>query len=40
LHDTDDRQRAIAATLSDLARQLLVQFGASADSDAAEGSGT
>jgi integrase len=40
LHDTEDRQRAIAATISDLARQELRQPDASPDSDTAEGSGT
>jgi hypothetical protein len=40
LHDVDDRQRAIAATVSDLARQELGQPGTSPESDTAEGSGT
>lgn len=40
LHDTEDRQRAIAATVSDLARQELRQPDTSPGSDTAEGSGT
>jgi hypothetical protein len=39
LHDTDDRQRAIAAAVSDPARQKLGQRGASPDSAQGEGSG-
>ena len=40
LHDTDDRQRAIAAAVSDLARQELEQPDTSPGSDEAEGTGT
>jgi Phage integrase family len=40
LHDTEDRQRTIAASVSDLASQELKQPDASPDSDTAEGSGT
>ena len=39
LHDTDDRQRTIAASVSDLARQELRPPDAPPDSDTAEGSG-
>lgn len=40
LHDTDDRQRAIAAAVSDLARQELEQPDTSPGSDEPEGTGT
>jgi integrase len=40
LHDTDDRQRAIATAVSDLARRELGQPDSSPLSDAAEGTGT
>jgi len=40
LHDADDRQRAIAAAVSDLARQELGQPDRSPGSDAADGTGT
>jgi integrase len=40
LHDTDDRQRAIAAAVSDLARQELEQPDTSPGSGEAEGTGT
>jgi hypothetical protein len=40
LHETGDRQRAIAAAVSDLARQDLGQPNSSPGSDAAEGTGT
>ena len=40
LHDTDDRQRAIAAAVSDRARAELGQHDDSPDRDAAEGLGT
>ena len=40
LHDTDDRQRAIAAAVSDLARQKLEQRSTSPEEASGEGSGT
>jgi integrase len=40
LHDTDDRQRAIAAAVSDLARQKLSQLAAPPEADPNTGSGT
>ena len=40
LHDTEDRQRAIAAVVSDLAVRELGQLAAQPDGDTTEGSGT
>jgi hypothetical protein len=40
LHDTEDRQRAIAAAVSDLAVRELGQLAAQPDGDTTEGSGT
>jgi hypothetical protein len=40
LHDSEDRQRAIAAAVSDLAARELGQLAAQPDGDITEGSGT
>lgn len=40
LHDTEDRQRAIAAAVSDLAARELGQLAGQPDGGTAEGSGT